>query len=418
MRILALLLLIALGVAALPSPAAASGTPEAVRAYMAAYSASALEKAHAMIPAWARRYSKNCDACHYPVPPRLNAEGQRFKWAGYRYPDAIGEKVEVEKIQNYVAAGTSVAYEYNKEEGSAATNSFAAPAIALFYAGPVGRNFSGFLELEHGPENEIERVLQVSTAWGKETSYGGFRFGQMHNLFEWGVAGFDRPAGISAPTPIDEPLTGAVPFMLGEHALGVEGYYVAGQNRFSAQVLNGVTPEGEIGAADADTKKDFLVTDQFLLDDAGSGVQAVGYYGTVVGLDTLAPGQSSHFWRVGLTANKIYRDFELLGGVVYGKDSDLPVVMAFAGNQNKAVGYWVSGQYFVANAPLALFGRFEFHDPDTEVADNANRRFVLGAVLPINLPQYLRWAIEYRLDSPQGGAPKTNNVTTEFQLTF
>ena len=113
-------------------------------------------------------------------------------------------------------------------------------------------------------------------------------------------------------------------------------------------MLNGVTSQGEVAAADADTKKDFLVTDQFLIDDAGSGVQAMGYYGTVVGLDTLAPGLTSHFWRVGLTANKIYRDFDLL----------------------------------------------------------------------VKLPQYLRWAVEYRLDSPQGGAPKTNNVVTEFRLNF
>ncbi len=415
MHVIGWLLLAAI---ATPAHAPVGRTPAALRTYMAAYSARNLEEAHAMIPAWARRYSKNCDACHYPVPPRLNAEGQRFKWAGYRYPDAIGEKVEVEKIQNYVAAGTSVAYEYNKEEGLPATNSFSAPAITLFYAGPLGRTFSGFLELEHGPENEIERVVHVSTLWGKENSYGGFRFGQMHNLFEWGVAGFDRPAGITAPTPIDEPLTAAIPFMLGEHALGLEGYYVAGRNRFSAQVLNGITTEGEIGAADADTKKDFLVTDQVLIDEAGSGVQAMGYYGTVVGLDTLSPGLTSHFWRVGLTANKIYRDFELLGGVVYGKDIDLPAGLAFSGNQNRAVGYWVSGQYFVAKAPVALFGRYEFRDPDTDVPDDANRRFVVGAVVPLNLPQYLRWAVEYRLDSPQGGAPKTNNVATEFRLNF
>ena len=48
----------------------------------------------------------------------------------------------------------------------------------------------------------------------------------------------------------------------------------------------------------------------------------------------------------------------------------------------------------------------------------ANRRFVLGGVMPINLPQYLRWAIEYHLDSPQGGAAKTNNFATELRLTF
>ncbi len=81
-----LLVLLAFAVATVPSPARADGTPAWVRSYMAEYSASRLAKAHALIPAWARKYNMNCSGCHYPAPPRLNATGQRFKWAGYRMP--------------------------------------------------------------------------------------------------------------------------------------------------------------------------------------------------------------------------------------------------------------------------------------------------------------------------------------------
>lgn len=418
MAFVALLLLVGAGVARAPSTASAASAPAWVRDYVATYSATSATTTAGAIPAWGRKYNMACSGCHYPAPPRLNAVGLRFRWAGYRMPEEIGEKVDVERVQNYLAAGGELEYAYDKVEGAPASNSFAAPAVVVFYAGPAGRSFSGFLELENGP-GEVERIAHVSTIWGSEKGYGGFRFGQMHNLYEWGVAGFDRPTGISVPSPIADPLTAAIPFMVAEHALGLEAYYVRGSNRLSAQVLNGITADGEVAAEDEDSKKDFLVTDQYLLDEAGSGVQAFGYFGTLVGVDAAtAPELKSRFWRLGASANKIYQDFELLGGVLAGKDLDLPASLAFAGNENRGLGWWVSGQYNIKKLPLVLLARYEFLDPDTKTADDANRRLVAGAVLPLNVPQYLRWSLEFRLDTPQGGGPKTTNVTTNFRLFF
>ena len=393
---------------------------EISRSYVASYGARTFANAHRWIPAWARKYNVNCSACHTPAMPRLNETGMRFKWAGYRMPEEIGEAVEVGKVQNYLAAGATAVYEYDKtEDAPTNTSAFSLPAIAVFYAGPFGKNFSGFFELDHGPDNEIERIAQVSGLWGKEHSYGGVRLGQMHYLAEWGLAGFDRPIGISTPLAVDGPITASTPFGFGEHQLGAEAFYVYGSNRLSAQILNGVNPEGAGAVGDADTRKDFLVTDQILIDSAGSGIQGVAYYGTIVGLDASAPDLDSHFWRLGLTANKVIRDFEILGTVIYGKDTDLPT--AFGISSNKGVGTWVTGQYTFSRAaetPLTLFGRFEYVDPNTDASDDADRRFVIGAVLPLNVPQYLRWALELRRDVPQGGLPKTNNVTTELRLNF
>ena len=233
------------------------------RAYIAAYSAGRAASAHRAIPAWARKYNVNCSACHGPVVPRLNETGPRFKWAGYRMPEEIGENVEVGKVQNYLAAGLNLQYEWEKTAGEATTtNGFSLPAATVFYAGPFGRRFSGFVELEHGAENEVERVAQVSFLWGKEKGYGGFRVGQMHYLAEWGLAGFDRAVGINPPLAIDGPITSGVPFALGEHQLGLEAYYVSGRNRLSGQILNGVNAEGMGAVADADLSKDFVITER------------------------------------------------------------------------------------------------------------------------------------------------------------
>ncbi len=405
-----------------PSVTHADGGDDRVRAYIARYAAKDLAAAHAAIPPWARKYNVNCSHCHTPAVPRLNEIGTRFKWAGYRMPDELGEKAEVGKVQNYLGAGARAQYEFEKTQGEpTSTNAFSLPSITVFYAGPFGRAFSGFLELEHGAENEIERIAHVATLWGKEKGYGGFRVGQMHYLAEWGLAGLDRPIGISTPLPIDGPITGSIPFALGEHQLGLEAYYVTGPNRLSAQVLNGINSEGEGSVTDQDTKKDFLITDQILIDTAGSGIQGVAYYGTIHGFEGSSPDLNSHFWRLGITANKIIGDFEILGALIWAKDLDLPLGGAFATAEDKGLGLWASAQYTFSRAaetPLTVFGRFEYVDPNTDVSDDANRRFVGGAVLPLNLPQYLRAAVEYRLDVPQGGLAKTHNVTAELMLNF
>lgn len=408
---------VAIAVLGVPRSARADGVPSRVRAYETAYAAA--HDGAARIPAWARKYNMNCSGCHYPEPPRLNATGQLFKWAGYRMPDEIGESADADNVSNYLALGTQAVLDYSKVGGQSAEFGFSSPETGAWYAGPLGSHYSAFLELEFGSDGELERIAQFGAMWGKAGSYGGIRAGQMHNFGEWGVAGFDRLPGLESPTAMDGPVTAAVPFVIGEHRLGLEGFYVYGHNRFSAQVLNSLTPEGEGIPGSFGTRKDYLVTDQLLIDNAGSGVQGVAYYGTVTGLDSLAaPTLNSHFWRLGFTASKIYHDFELLGGVIYGKDLDLPASMGYATNSEKGVGYWFSGQYFVKPVSLTVYGRFEFTDPNTATPDDALRRYVGGLVLPITLPQYARWIVEYHLDDPQGNLPRTNDIATALSLNF
>ncbi|HEU5259901.1 MAG TPA: hypothetical protein VFU41_00610, partial [Gemmatimonadales bacterium] len=390
---------------AIPSTARGGRTPEWLRTYMAEYSAGKLAKAHAMIPAWGRRYSKNCDACHYPAPPRLNAEGQRFKWAGYRYPDAIGEKVEVERIQNYVSLRGRMRYNYAKtQDQPASTSEFAFNDATFFYAGPFEKNYGGFFELEREPSGEVELVANVVTAWGKENSYGGFRIGQMHWLQRVGLAGFDRPTGVRTPNPVGGRLTSAVPFSFSPDQLGVEAYYVVGgKNRISVQVLNGINTAGGGVGGDADKKKDFVVVEQYLIDEAGSGITAVGYYGSLKALRPAVDSTlTSHFWRLGVSANKIVSNFEILGSFLYGKDFDLPTgVGAFSASDQKGLGYWFYGGYLFPKPSLTVFGRYERVDPNTDLDNDATGRWVLGGVLPVGLPQYLRLALEGAVDVPQ-----------------
>lgn len=395
---------------------AGSGPSKArVAAYVATYSAT--RGASLAIPAWARKYNMNCSGCHYPAPPRLNATGMRFKWAGYRMPEEIGEDQSVEKVQNYVAGHAVTQFEWNKTSGQSATNAFALPEVGLFFGGPVGRHYSGFLEFERNPDGTTDALASFGGMWGVESRYVGFRAGQMHGISEAGVAGFDRPISANDIAPLGG-VTAAIPFSF-DAVLGAEAFVVRGSNRLSLQVTNGIDHSGSGTPGGTGQGKDIALIDQWLYDDAGSGVEAVAYYGTFQGLDTLtSPGLVSHYWRFGFTASKIYHNVEVLGGLVYGRDQGLPISLGFNGAVDKGYGVWVSGQYYMPNTPLVLFGRFEHVDPNTDVANDAVSFVDVGTVLPINLPQYLRATLEYRYGKPQGGLPTTNDILAELQLNF
>jgi hypothetical protein len=375
------------------------------------------------IPPWARRYNVNCTHCHAAAIPRLNATGIRFKWAGYRMPEDLGTAVTVNQVANYLGARAQIDYVWEKTQGEpVSTSELLDPTVQLFYAGPFGKNFGGWFELSR-EAGEVGANAMVTGVWGGEKSHGGFRIGQVPMYLESGVAGFDRPIGIEAPTPTSSPVSAAIPFSFEGDLKGAELFYVTGSNRIAAQVLNStVFADGALNQTGS-TRKDVGATDQFLLDEKGSGIYAAAYYGTVTALDADQPDARSHYWRLALSANKIIgsdsSNFEALGGVVYGKDLDLPLGAIYALPDNKGYGYWFSGQYHFPNPALTLFSRYEFIDPDTRTADDGNHRFVLGAVLPVNVPQYIRLTAEYLLDIPQAaGVPKQHSATAEIQLIF
>lgn len=374
-----------------------------------------------IIPAWARKYNANCSMCHAPAVPRLNAKGIRFKWAGYRMPEEIGEKADVNKLQDFVAARALINYDYAKTQGAPTELSeFSVSGLSVFAGGAAGKNYGGLFELarevEPGQkEGEVIAIAIGATAWGKENMYGGVRFGRGHLLLAGGgVAGFDRAVGIAKPLPLGD-ATSSVPLVLGEEGTGVEGYLVSGRNRVSVQVLNALA----VQSGTTNTSKDLVVTDQLIWDDAGAGLAVAGYFGKAKGVNEFSPEASSGFSRLALTANKYLGNFEVLGGYVFSRDRDLPVGASISVANNNGSAYWVSGQYTLHPTTWTLFGRWEFVDPNNDASDDAQRRFVLGGVLPINVPEFMRLALEYRLDRPQGsGSPKKHAIAAEFMLAF
>jgi hypothetical protein len=402
-------------VAAAPSVGWAGGIPAWVRSYETDYSANTSVTAHLMIPAWARKYNMNCSGCHSPAVPRLNATGMQFKWAGYRMPDDFNDQISVDRLQNYLAVRGRFDYVYSKTTGSATTSQFQVEDATIFAGGSFGSHYSAFFEFEREAEDAIELTAHIGGKWGTPKSYGGFRGGPMHWFQREGLAGFDRPTGIRTAITQSAALTSGIPFRLTNDQLGVEAFYVSGNNRLSGELLSGINAAGVGDEPDPDTKKDFALIDQFLLDSAGSGITAIAYFGA---LDSVAgPAQTAHFTRFGLSANKFVNRLEVVGTVLIAKDNDLPTP-TFPTSSIKGLGYWVGAGYTLPSS-LTLYGRYEHLDPNTDVADNARARFVVGGVLPVNVPEYLRLTAEFAHDKPQlSGAPTTNALTLQLMLNF
>lgn len=376
------------------------------------------------IPSWARKYNMNCSGCHYPTVPRLNATGLAFKWAGYRMPNEIGKNAEVKKIEEYLAARLIVHYVYTKAEKSAAdTSALILPSASLFAGGAIGTNYGAFAEFERTPDGAIDLIGQLSGVWGKEKGYGGVRVGQGHFIIGGAVAGFDRPTGILAPLTLDEPTTPGVPLRLAGDQAGLEAFYVfGGINRTSVQFVNGLAGGGEgMETAGSTTSRDLVVTNQLMLDDQGAALGVVGYFGSVKGLDTAQADINSRYYRVGVTANKFVGPFEGQAGYVFSNDSRLPTgaTSPFTSSNLSGNGYWIYGGYTARPTFWTVYGRYEFLDPNRTASDDGLRRVVIGSVLPVNVPEYLRLGLEYFLDTPQdGGALSRQGARVEFHVAF
>lgn len=110
------------------------------------------------VPAFARKYEKNCSACHYAWP-QLNKAGRMFKEAGYQFPsDAKNAQVISDFLywdKYFPVSSIMVARPYDKKD-SGDRKLRALHEVELIMAGVIGKNWSGYFEIEAEDENDFE----------------------------------------------------------------------------------------------------------------------------------------------------------------------------------------------------------------------------------------------------------------------
>ena len=383
------------------------------------------------IPAWSRQYDVACSTCHYPAPPRLNAYGHKFRRAQFRLPDEFNKDADWKNLKNYVAMRIRARYEYDSNEGAnTITSGFKLNDATFFYAGPVSKNFSGFVELERpGDSPEVEAVVSIGGIRGKPDSFWTFRLGQFHTLTRVGFGGMDRPTGISTPDALSRALvsgpTGetANSFKLNQDQVGLEGTYVRKNWRIIGQILNGsdLLSAGTVDRADESRAKDVVLAYEMMWGELASGFTAFVYDGEQndPGLPLATAPNVLSMKRYGVTGAHVFKGgFEVQGGYVKGTDDyDVPygAVDSVSGN-----GYWLElEQYFSKMKDLTIFGRYDSTDPNNDVNDNSRTQLTVGLVFPV-ADWHLRWALELRSITQESGTGdlKDRVAVGELMLNF
>ncbi len=405
------------------------------------------------IPAWSRQYDVPCATCHYPAPPRLNSYGHQFRRAQYRLPGEFDKDPDWKKVQNYLAVRVRGRYTYSSAEdpapdsGTTETSTFQLNDATLFYAGPVTKNFSGFVELERpGDEEIIEAVISAGGIYGKPDSFWTFRLGQFHTLTRVGFGGLDRPTGISTPDALSRDLTssdsafsGGTNFKLNQDQIGIEGTYVRKNWRIIGQILNGPDTSGSTTDHSDDNKqKDGVLAFELMWGETASGFTAFAYRGVQDDPDLIGSGDDKvAINRYGVTAAQVWKNgMEVQGGFVLAKDTfDEEFDPVFDTDPNSPTfgdllasgqqdvdgrGWWVEVEKYWENAhDLTIFGRFDQTDPNKDVDDSTRSKITAGFVWPV-AGWHVRWGLELSSVKQQTVTEdlSTNQAVAELMLNF
>jgi hypothetical protein len=365
------------------------------------------QESHA-IPAWARKYNADCGMCHYAAYPRLNSFGLQYRRMGYRTPGEINKDQEIRDINNYLSGRIRSQFAYDNTKGTKERTEFRSPEVSLFYAGAVSRHWSAYLHGFTQNGSDVDFHGHVMGMWGDMEKSFMVRFGQMHMLNQEGIGGFDRPVGITASPIHASPLTrNAAPmiFHFDLRRKGAEIAYVYGPGRLFAQVMNGLdeTGSGTRRIGDIDSRKDFLIGYDHILDEIASGFTLFYLNGTTHGTVTTigsglgvptGTGNRFSYSRFGFNVNKIFTlpgfgFFELIGGYVRSHDNGpFGVSGDVEGN-----AWYVESQQYITGPEITFFERYSAIDLDGAKKNSQRKDYTIGAVTPIET--WLRLAAEY-----------------------
>jgi mono/diheme cytochrome c family protein len=388
--------------------------------------------------------------------PATNATGEQIEQLA-DYLLTLAEVTDVEtprtRLSDYVAVSYAPQVEW-ENEGGETEREFEKRELIVFAAGPVGRNFSFFvqplpLSEEDGFMGKFEMMQGLINSGGSR-NFVQARFGQIFNLRGAGFGGTDR--GLTETLPfVFQPVNGFNPAGLGrgasfEYTAGrtttFKGFAVSNEAVELEEEEEGEGEEGEalkavraqLGARAAAARPlnneeglgpelrrsnaYGLVLEQVLGRQGLSGVQfqlAGGYTPFTLG-GVRQP--SLRFQRYSFFANKTFQDrknFERVNAI-FGLSllRDNRFLGVEEERRSRGYGYFVEVDTIPVVNRLSLFGRYDQLRPTTLVAGNTLRGGTFGAVFDPH-PRYARVLFEYQR---LGGVRTANNYRLGFQFNF
>lgn len=332
------------------------------------------------ITAWARKYKVDCSMCHAGPMYKLTPIGAEFLRRGHRMADdeptinwgeifSINSKM---RVHDSNAAGRNATFEFH--------------AFSVYAGGMLSKHVGFFTEI-YLYENTGKITGAVNGDFGRSKladsylimnshpdrdSYTTLRVGQLsptQTLLYWDVGpryGETRPYIVNNSTVSPNSYR---PFM---RNFGIE----VGQRvkNFNAAVglLNG-TGSSSTNSIDNNESKDVYMTADVVVDDAGSAIGFYGYRGK--GLITPSSGSpwENAFHRVGAFGYFTRGAASLTGAVTFGKEQ-----INALGTKTDNLGVLVQAAYEVTSK-VALFSRYDFFDPNRDLADDHLNGPVVGA---------------------------------------
>lgn len=393
------------------------------------------DRADAM-PMFARKYRLACATCHdAPAIPRLNATGYKFRRAGFRMPEQIGQEEASEfsvgdyfsgKIQTHLAIDTTNAEpeEGGEEETAEQTNATFSGEVTVYpLTGSFQKHWATETEigLEPGEAPEIENAYGRGV-WGDSELWVELRAGIFHPIE--GFGGSDRPLGVTAPLFESQGAVGNQDtlFRLDEmDRMGAEAGLQWQDTSLTVQIVNGlqtVAREGEVAATGTlpgiGRRADLVVFANQILG-ARSGVSALWAHGATrppIDEAAFAEETSEATWR------NAYDRLALFGSVGAGAFTALAgAALGFDQARDPATGGKTrfSSHGLFAEGDVALgarttaFLRLDHFDPSDDTTIGTQNAATLGAVLHdewvFATPEF-----QYKLTSTESGEARRDAV--------
>lgn len=331
------------------------------------------------ITAWSRKYNVDCSTCHAGPMYKLSPMGAEFLRRGHRMAD----DEPVTDLAKLVSINTKI--RFNDSNAAGRNSSFEVHAFSLYTGGMLSKHVSYFTEF-YLYENTGRSTSAVNSDLGRgkladayilfntnpeKSTYTTFKVGQIspsQMLIYWNVGpryAETRPYIVNNSQVAPNSYRPFIRNFGAEVAQTINNFHAAGG------VLNG-TGTNVTNSIDNNESKDLYGTVDYVLDNQGSAIGVYGYRGKGLVTPSTGAAWENEFHRIGSFGQYSRGEMTVTGAVTQGREQ-----INVSGPKIDNRGYLLEADYNITDK-VAMFGRYDYFDPNTDVPKDDINGPVLG----------------------------------------